>query len=206
MAGADRYRAEPKVGAGSRSAPGGIRSSRHLTIEKEDEHMGLLRRGGVNEGQKFLMREKLLSIGDDCWIEDDKGQKVFKVNGKAMRVRKTFVLEDAAGNEVAHIQDRVVSVRGKMKIERGGVELATVHKALVGVRDRFDIKIKDGEDLKAKGNVLDHEYEIKRDGDVIATVSKKWVRVRETYGIEVGQGEDVALLLAISVAIDGLAD
>lgn len=185
---------------------GGVtRSSRLLTTEEEGNLMGLLR-DGVDGGRKFLMREKLLSIGDDFWIEDDGGQKVFKVDGKAMRVRKTFVLEDASGNEVVHIQDRVVSVRGTMKIERSGQELATVHKALVGIRDRFNIEIKDGEDLKAKGNVLDHEYEIKRDGDVVATVSKKWVRVRETYGIEIAQGEDFALLLAISAAIDELAD
>ena len=51
--------------------------------------MGLLRNrdGG---GQKFVMREKLLSIGDDFWIEDDGGQKVFKVDGKALRARKTL--------------------------------------------------------------------------------------------------------------------
>jgi uncharacterized protein YxjI len=140
--------------------------------------MGLF---GHGDGRRFVMREKLLSIGDDFWIEDDGGQKVFKVDGKAMRVRKTFVLEDTSGNEVAHIQDRALSVRGTMKVERGGQEMATVHKALVGIRDRFDVE--DGEDLKAKGNVLDHEYEIKRDGDVVATVSKKWVRVRETYGL-----------------------
>ena len=151
------------------------------------------------------MREKLLSVGDDFWIEDNGGQKVFKVDGKALRVRKTFVLEDASGNEVAHIQDRALSVRGTMKVERDGHEMATVHKALVGIRDRFDIDVNDGDDLKARGNILDHEYEIKRDGDVIATVSKKWVRVRETYGIEIVDGEDVALLLAIAVAIDELA-
>jgi uncharacterized protein YxjI len=166
--------------------------------------MGLLRDGG-DGGQQFVMREKLLSIGDDFWIEDNGGQKVFKVDGKALRVRKTFVLEDASGNEVAHIQDRALSVRGTMRVERDGQEMATVHKALVGIRDRFDIDVADGEDLKAKGNVLDHEYEIKRDGAVVATVSKKWVRVRETYGIEIAQGEDVALLLAIAVAIDELA-
>jgi uncharacterized protein YxjI len=167
--------------------------------------MGFLGRGG-DGGRRFVMREKLLSIGDDFWIEDDDGQKVFKVNGKALRVRKTFVLEDTSGNEVAHIQDRVVNVRGTMKIERGDQELATVHKALVGIRDRFAIDVEGGEDLKAKGNVLDHEYEIKRDGDVVATVSKKWVRVRETYGIEIAEGEDEALLLAVTVAIDNLAD
>ena len=166
--------------------------------------MGLLRNGGG--GRRFVMREKVLSIGDDFWIEDENGEKVFKVNGKALRVRKTFVLEDTSGNEVAHIQDRVVNVRGTMKIERGDQELATVHKALVGIRDRFAIDVEDGEDLKAKGNVLDHEYEIKRDGDVVATISKKWARVRETYGIEIAEGEDAALLLAVTVAIDNLAD
>ena len=166
--------------------------------------MGLLRdRDGG--GRRFVMREKLLSIGDDSWIEDDDGRKAFKVDGKALRVRKTFVLEDASGNEVAHIQDRVVNVRGTMKIERAGKDLATVHKALVGIRDRFDIDVEDGEDLKAKGNVLDHEYEIKRDGEVVASISKKWVRMRETYGIEIAQGEDEALLLAVAVAIDELA-
>ena len=166
--------------------------------------MGLFGRGG-DGARRFVMREKMLSIGDDFWIEDDGGDKVYKVDGKALRARKTFVLKDTSGNEVAHIQDRVIAVRGKMEIERGGESLATVHKAIVGIRDRFDIDIAHGEDLKAKGNVLDHEYEIKRDGDVIVTVSKKWVRVRETYGVEIAAGEDEPLMLAITVAIDELA-
>ena len=167
--------------------------------------MGLFRHDD-DGGRRFVMREKLLSIGDDSWIEDDDGEKVFKVNGKALRARNTLVLEDTSGNEVVHIQDRVLTVRGTMKLERDGKDLATVHKALVGIRDRFDIDVEDGEDLKAKGNVVDHEYEVKRDGDVIATVSKKWVRVRETYGIEIAAGEDEPMLLGIAVAIDQLAD
>jgi uncharacterized protein YxjI len=166
--------------------------------------MGLF--GHDDGGRKFVMREKLLSIGDDYWIEDDDGEKVFRVNGKAMRARTTFVLEDTDGNEVVHIQDRVLNIRGTMKLERDGEELASVHKALVGFRDRFDIDVENGEGLKAKGNVIDHEYEVKRDGDVIATVSKKWFRARETYGIEIAAGEDEALLLAVAVAIDELAD
>ncbi len=166
--------------------------------------MGFLRHDS-EPGRRFVMREKLFSIGDDFWIEDDGGEHVYKVDGKALRARKTFILEDPSGNEVAHIQDRVLRVRGTMEIEREGETLATVHKALVGIRDRFEVDVEHGEDLAARGNVLEHEYEIKRDGDVIATISKKWVRVRETYGIEIASGEDEALLLAITVAIDELA-
>ena len=86
--------------------------------------MGLF--GGDDNNQRFIMREKLLSIGDDYWIEDDNCNKAFTVDGKAMRVRDTFKLEDANGNEVAEIQERKLSVRDKMNIERGGKDLATV--------------------------------------------------------------------------------
>jgi uncharacterized protein YxjI len=167
--------------------------------------MGLLRRGSDGpEGERFLMREKLLAIGDDFWIENDRGERAYKVNGKAFRIRKTFVLESPAGDEVARIQERKLSVRDKIAIERGGDTAATVHKALVGIRDRFAIDVERGADMKARGNVVDHEYEIERDGDTVATVSKKWFRVRESYGVDVAAGEDVPLILAITVAIDSL--
>ena len=110
---------------------------------------------------RFQMREKLVSIGDDSWIEDDQGERVYKVDGKALRIRDTFVLEDRDGNEVAKIQERKLSVRDTMAIERDGDTVATVHKALVGFRDRFKIEVEDGEDLRAHGNILDHEYEIR---------------------------------------------
>ncbi|HYN51346.1 MAG TPA: LURP-one-related family protein [Thermoleophilaceae bacterium] len=67
--------------------------------------MGFLRhRSDEPEGERFHMREKLLAIGDDFWIENDRGERAYKVNGKALRVRQTFVLEDASGDEVARIQ------------------------------------------------------------------------------------------------------
>src|SRR3954466_10887121 len=156
-------------------------------------------------GSRFQMRQRLLSIGDDYWIETDDGQRAFPVDGKALRIRKTFVLEDASGNEVAKLQERKLSVRDKMEIERDGRSLATVKKALIGIRDRFSIELEHGHGLDAKGNLVDHEYEITRDGDTIANVSKRWFRVRDTYGVEIAEGEDAALLLAITVCIDAMS-
>ena len=166
--------------------------------------MGLLRRD-EHGGRRLLMREKLLSVGDDSWVEDESGNRIYKVNGKKLHIQETFILEDASGNEVLHIQARDLRMRGVMKIERGGNTVATVTKKVIGIRDRFSIDLEGAADLDAKGNVTDHEYEVKRDGDVIATISKKWVRVRESYGIEIGQDEDVPLLVAIAVAIESLA-
>jgi uncharacterized protein YxjI len=168
--------------------------------------MGFLRdRGREATGSRYRMRQHLLSIGDDYWIEAEDGRRAFRVDGKALRMRKTFVLEDAAGNEVAKLQERKLSVRDKMEIERGGQSVATVKKALIGIRDRFSIELEDGPDLNAKGNLVDHEYEITRDGDTIANVSKRWFRVRDTYGVEIAEGEDEALVLAITVCIDAMS-
>ena len=151
------------------------------------------------------MREKLLSIGDDFWIEDEQGERVYKVDGKALRIRETFVLEDRDGNERAKIREKKLSVRDTMRVERNGETLATIHKALVGIRDRFDIDVERGGEMKARGNIVDHEYEIKREGDVVASISKKWFRVRDSYGIDIASGEDVPLILALAVALDEMA-
>jgi uncharacterized protein YxjI len=147
----------------------------------------------------------MISVGDDYWIEDESGEKVFKVNGKAMRIRDTWKLENANHDTVAEIQEKKLSVRDRIEIEFPGGRSATVKKALVGFRDRFHVEVNDGPDLKVHGNIVDHEYEIERDGDKIAEVSKKWFRMRDTYGVEVFDEQQTVLILAITVAVDALA-
>src|SRR5580765_7146370 len=115
-----------------------------------------------------------------------------------------FMLEDANGNEVSKIQEKKLTVRDKMTIERGDTR-ATVRKRLIGIRDHYIIEVEGGDDLKAHGNIVDHEYEIERDGDTVATVSKKWFRVRDTYGVQMAADQDVALVLAITVCVDAMA-
>lgn len=39
---------------------------------------------------RYRMREKLVSFGNDFWIENDQGQRTFKVDGKMLRVRDTL--------------------------------------------------------------------------------------------------------------------
>jgi uncharacterized protein YxjI len=149
------------------------------------------------------MREKLFAIGDDFWIDTDDDRHAFKVNGKALRLRSTFVLEAPSGEELLKIQERKLRVRDTMALERDGQAVGTVKKALVTpLRERFKIELNDGSELIAKGNIVDHEYEIERDGSTVAEISKRWFRIRDAYGIEVAPGEDDVLVLAAAVCID----
>src|SRR2546423_12460547 len=116
---------------------------------------------------RYGMRKRLFAIGDDYWMEDEQGRQVLKVDGKVLRVRKTLVLEDASGAEVATIRKPLVSLRDTMNIERGGEVVAKVRKALFApFRQRFDVDLGgSGDNMVIQGNVTDHEYEV-RQGDV----------------------------------------
>ena len=163
--------------------------------------------GGGGGKNRYQMREKLVSIGDDFWIENAQGQKTFKVDGKALRVRQTLKFDDAHGNELCKIQERKVRVKDSMEVEDAhGHQVAMVKKALISpVRDRFTVKIKDGPDLEVKGNILDHEYTIGEGHHKVAEVSKKWFRIRDSYGVEIEPGQDDIVILAVTVCIDQMA-
>jgi uncharacterized protein YxjI len=153
------------------------------------------------------MREKLVSIGDDFWIENEAGQRTFKVDGKALRVRNTLKFEDAHGNELCKIQEKMLRVKDSLEIEGpGGERLAMVKKAIITpVRDRWTVKIKNGPDLDVQGNILDHEYKIGEGRDKVAEVSKKWFRIRDSYGVSIDPDQDDIVILAVTVAIDQMA-
>ena len=161
--------------------------------------------GGPN---RYQMREKLASFGDDFWIENSAGERTYKVDGKAVRVRDTLNFEDAHGNVLCKIQERKARVKDSMEVEdANGNQVAMVKKAVVSpVRDRFTVKIKNGPDLEVKGNILDHEYTIGEGRDKVAEASKKWFRVRDSYGVEIDPGQDDIVILAVTVCIDQMSN
>jgi uncharacterized protein YxjI len=171
--------------------------------ERQDERREFGRGG---DATRYKMQQKLLSIGGDSWIEDEAGQRAFRVNGKALRVRRTLDLEDTSGNALCRIQTRVLHVRDTMVIEDpDGKTMATVHKALISpLRERWKVDVEDGPDIEVQGNIVDHEYELEIDGHKVAEVSKAWFRVRDTYGVQVTSELSPILALAIAAALDAM--
>jgi uncharacterized protein YxjI len=155
---------------------------------------------------RYQLREDLVSIGDDFWIEDENGQRVYRVDGKVLRISKTYVFLDMAGNTLCKIKERLLTIKDTMEIEDAdGREMAVVRKALISpLRDRWTVKVRNGPNLDVRGNILDHEYSITRERQRVADVSKKWFRLTDTYGVEIAEGQDDILILAIAVAMDAM--
>jgi uncharacterized protein YxjI len=156
---------------------------------------------------RYKIIQKLISIGDDFWIEDQEGRKVFKVDGKALRLRETLLFEDMNGRELCKIQQRLLAITDTMAIEGPkGEQLALIKKALISpLRDRWSVNVSNGPDLDVQGDILNHEYSIKQGGQKIAEVSKKWFAFTDTYGVEIDSGQNDILILAVAIAIDMMA-
>ncbi|MFI1210228.1 LURP-one-related/scramblase family protein [Streptomyces sp. NPDC020802] len=157
---------------------------------------------------KFLVRDRILGIGDDYWIEDERGHKAFLVDGKAMRLRDTFELKDQQGHVLIDIHKKMLALRDTMVVERGGEPLATIRrKRLSLLRNHYRVALADGTELDVSGKILDREFVVEYDGELLAHISRRWLRLRETYGVEVVREDaDPALLIAVAVCVIHLAE
>ncbi|MER5522787.1 MULTISPECIES: LURP-one-related/scramblase family protein [Streptomyces] len=157
---------------------------------------------------RFLVRDRILGIGDDWWIEDEHGRKVFLVDGKAMRLRDTFELKDTEGRVLIDIHQKMFALRDTMLIERDGEPLARIRrKRLSLLRNHYRVSLVDGTELDVSGKILDREFAVEYDGELLAVISRRWLSVRDTYGVDVVREDaDPALLIAVAVCVIHLAE
>jgi len=81
---------------------------------------------------RYQIRQNLISIGDDFWIENEEGKRVFKVDGKVFRIRKTLAFEDLHGNVLCQIKERLLTIKDTMVIEdASGKDQAVIKRALI---------------------------------------------------------------------------
>jgi uncharacterized protein YxjI len=152
---------------------------------------------------RYVLKQKLLSWGDDFVIKDEGGTDRFFVDGKAISLGDKLSFQDMDGNELAFIRQRLLAWGKTYEIYRDGQLAAVVKKELFAfLHHRFMVDVPGPDDLEAEGDFLDREYEFRRGGSVIAVVSKRWFSWTDTYGVEIADGEDDVLILASAVVID----
>lgn len=152
---------------------------------------------------RYVMKQHLISFGDDFTIRNDQDKDVYFVDGKVFTLRDKLLFKDMQGVELARIEKQMLSWGKTYNIYRNGDLAATVKKKkFTFLKAKFSIDVPGPNDLDAEGDFLDHEYGFYRGGRQVATVSKKFFSWTDTYGIDVAPGEDDILILASAVVID----
>ena len=156
-----------------------------------------LRGRGAESKHIYKMHEKLFSIGDDFWIENEEGKREFYVDGKALRLRETLVIKDVQGNELYQLKEKLLRIKDTMDIQdANGETVATIKKALITpLRDRWKVEVANGPEMDVQGNILDHEYEIEAGREKVARGLQKVVP-RKGYLMEWKLSQDRTMRLS----------
>jgi len=152
---------------------------------------------------RYMMKQKLFSWGDKFRIQNEAGQDLFYVDGRALSLGNKLSFQDMAGNELAFIQQKLLSWGPTYEIYRSGQLAAIVKKHLFTFfKCRFTVDVPGPDDLEAQGSFMDMEYTFTRGNQTVAQVSKKWFSWADTYGVDIPDSQDDILILASTVVID----
>lgn len=153
---------------------------------------------------RYVLRQKLVSLGTNYTIRDDAGREVFQVKGEPMSWGDKLSFQDMDGNELIYIEQRFGELGPHYRLLRDGKELGEVTRELFSFRrHRFHVEGSGNDELEADGDFLDLEFILKRGDRRIGRVTKQWLRLSDTYGIEIDDAEkDQILVLAAAVAIE----
>ena len=152
---------------------------------------------------RFTMKQKMLCLGDDYIVKDQKGDEAYYVDGKVFAIRDTFNVNDMKGNRLARIQKKLLSIGSTYIVDIGG-KSTIVHKNLLTFfRCSYSVDVPGPDDIKAQGNFFDFEYEFIDDGGTrVAEVSKRWLTLRDTYSIDILDDVDPVMIISAAVVID----
>jgi uncharacterized protein YxjI len=157
---------------------------------------------GIN---RYIMRQRIFALGQDFNIANAAGQPVFKIHGKVRLIKESLKFYDMKGNLLYVLDEKVIRIRESFDILKPDGSLAArVHNAIIDpLRERFTIEIPGGQDMMTRGKVIWAQYDVTRNGQMVAKISKQfsWI-TRDQYVVDVLRGQDDCLILAITVVID----
>lgn len=147
---------------------------------------------------RYVMREKLFSLAGGFVIRDENGEDRFRVRSKVFTIGQQLYFEDMGGARVAHIRQKWFSLRPTYEIRLHGQLGAILKmKAVALLKKRLVLEIPGADDIEAEGDFLGCNYVFRRGGVTVAEVSRRSFALVGTYGVDVAVGENDLLLLAI---------
>lgn len=153
---------------------------------------------------RFKIKEKLFSIADKFFINNEFDELIYMVEGKFFSIGKKFNLLDQQEQNKAHIAQKLLAFRPTFSVTFADGSKAKVMKTFLPIfHSRFLIEYQNRR-YTVLGNFLAHEYDITYQGEQIASVSKQWFAFADTYGVDIKYAEDEALILSTVIIIDAV--
>jgi uncharacterized protein YxjI len=148
----------------------------------------------------YRIKQKLFPLRDDFFIQDGAGRDAFRIEDQTSGLLYHLSFQDLSGKEIASI-DQQYLIGSTYEIHKAGQRWAVVGKDFALLHQKFTVRVAGQDDIRAKGNFGDSEYDFTRGERVIAHVKKQSGLVLDSYTIWVGPQQDDVLILATAVVI-----
>ncbi|MFA9397605.1 MAG: LURP-one-related/scramblase family protein [Clostridiaceae bacterium] len=150
---------------------------------------------------RYQIRQKVFSFGDNYTIKGDNDEPCFIVKGKILSIGDKSSIQDLQGNELFYIEQKVFRLLPEYHIFENGNHVAMVKKEFTFFRPRFIIESQYG-NYNIDGDLFGYNYQILKNGVEVVVINKRFFAFSDTYGVDIENGENQAFLLAMVIVID----
>lgn len=150
---------------------------------------------------RYIVRQKIFSLGDSFTIKDEFGNDIFMVRQQLLSFGKKLRIYDMSENELCYIEQKLFKLMPEYDIYISGSHMANVKKKFAFFKHDFIIT-SPNEQFYVDGDIWAHEFEISREGQIAARISKTFFSFTDTYGVDIDDDCDQLSILALSIVID----
>ena len=148
---------------------------------------------------KLYIKQKVFSIRDKFTVEDEDGNDRYFVKGEFISLRGNLHIFNSVKEEIGEIYSKLISLTPHYILELDGEKAAEIVKEITLFKPNFKIK---GTDIRIKGNIFDHDYDLYDGKEKIMEIRKKWVSIGDSYVLNILDEKYELLALGIALAID----
>lgn len=150
---------------------------------------------------RYLIRQKIFSLGDSFAVKDEVGNDIFIVRSQLLSFGKKLRIYDLMENELCYIEQKLFKFMPEYDIFIGGQQVANVKKKFAFFKHDFQISSSYG-DFRIDGDFWAREFEILKNNHLVARISKAFFTFTDTYGVDIDDREDQVSILALAIVID----
>jgi len=154
---------------------------------------------------RYIIKEKVWSLGDTFNIFGEHETPVFQVKGKAISWGNKLFFQDMDGNELAYIAQKF-GFKPKYGIERDGEIFAEMVQEFRWFKKEFTLDIPGPNNYSIIGEFWKHNFDFIRFDRVVAHVSKKAFSWADSYTVDIDDDEDDISILCACIVIDKIFD
>jgi uncharacterized protein YxjI len=150
---------------------------------------------------RLFIKQKVFSWNDRFTVKDEGGNDRYFVEGEVFSFGHHLHIYDVNHNEVANIQQKLLSFKPRYYIFRNGFQVGELVKEFTFFKQKYSFS---GLTWSVDGEFTRHDYRLSdiMNGMVIMTVSKQWFTWGDSYLLDIVDGADEVLCLAAVIAID----